>query len=64
MEIDAKGKLKISGSKLFAFLKATEKLEEEIDIASKILSQIKDNGKPNLGNFFNSQMMTTNQDAN
>lgn len=64
MEIDAKGKLKIRGSKLFAFLKATEKLEAEIDVASTILSQIKGNGEQNLEKFLKSEMMTTNQEAN
>ena len=41
MEVPSKEKSKIAKKKLFAFLRTTAKLEEKIEVASKILFQLK-----------------------
>jgi hypothetical protein len=51
MEVSAKVKSKTVNKKLFAFLRTSARLEEKIDIASKILFQIKRNDQLNQGNF-------------
>ena len=47
MEKSPKEKSKTAQKKLFAFLRASAKLEEKIDVASKILFQYRDNEKSN-----------------
>ena len=59
MELNEKRRSKITSSKLFAFLDATAKLEEEIDIASKILLKIKNDNSLNRKDYFESPLMAT-----
>ena len=53
MEKSPKEKSKTT-QKFFAFLRASAKLEEKIDVASKILFQFRDNEKSNSLKIINS----------